>query len=145
MDNFPIKKFQLINIINKNPNNLKKITKIIHPIVRKEMKLFLKKNQNKKAVVLDIPLFLENNLDHKNDILVFIDPDKKKAILRLKRRTNFNKRNCFNWCRPHILWFRSARATLSGQYGKPPTKTCPRLEAAPIILLGPRRNRRGFT
>tara|TARA_E500000331_G_scaffold342319_1_gene375745 strand:- start:14 stop:313 length:300 start_codon:yes stop_codon:yes gene_type:complete len=43
LDNFPIKKFQLINIINKNPNNLKKITKIVHPIVRKEMKLFLKK------------------------------------------------------------------------------------------------------
>ena len=93
LDNFPIKKFQLINIINKNPNNLKKITKIVHPIVRKEMKLFLKKNQNKKAVVLDVPLFLENNLDYKNDILVFIDPDKKKAILRLKKRTNFNKKN----------------------------------------------------
>ena len=93
LDNFPIRKFQLISIINKNPNNLKKITKIVHPIVRKEMKLFLKKNQNKKAVVLDVPLFLENNLDYKNDILVFIDPDKKKAILRLKRRTNFNKRN----------------------------------------------------
>jgi len=98
LDNFPIRKFQLISIINKNPNNLKKITKIVHPIVRKEMKLFLKKNQNKKAVVLDIPLFLENNLDRKNDILVFIDPDKKKAILRLKRRTNFNKRNFKLFC-----------------------------------------------
>ena len=93
LDNFPIRKFQLISIINKNPNNLKKITKIVHPIVRKEMKLFLKKNQNKKAVVLDIPLFLENNLDHKTDILVFVDPDQKKALLRLKKRRNFNKKN----------------------------------------------------
>ena len=95
LDNFPIKKLQLINIINKNSNNLKKITKIVHPIVRKEMQLFLKENQRKKAkaVVLDIPLFLENKLDYKTDILVFIDPDKKKAILRLKKRTNFNKKN----------------------------------------------------
>ena len=93
LDNFPIKKFQLINIINKNSNNLKKITKIVHPIVRKEMKLFLKKNKNKKAVVLDIPLFLENKLDRKTDILVFIDPDQKKAVSRLKRRINFNKKN----------------------------------------------------
>ena len=93
LNNFPIKKLQLINIINKNSNNLKKITKIVHPIVRKEMQSFLKKNKRKKAVVLDIPLFLENKLDYKTDILVFIDPDQKKALLRLKKRRNFNKKN----------------------------------------------------
>tara|TARA_X000000950_G_scaffold24379_1_gene26100 strand:- start:110 stop:688 length:579 start_codon:yes stop_codon:yes gene_type:complete len=95
LDNFPIKKLQLINIINKNSNNLKKITKIVHPIVRKEMQLFLKENQRKKAkaVVLDIPLFLENKLDYKTDILVFIDADQKKLLPRLKRRKNFNQKN----------------------------------------------------
>ncbi len=89
---FPIKKFELINIINKNPINLKKIIKIVHPIVRKEMKLFLKKNKNKKAIVLDVPLFLENKLNLETDILVFIDADQKKILFRLKKRKNFNQK-----------------------------------------------------
>jgi len=35
------------------------------------MKLFLNKNKNKKFVVLDIPLLLENKLNKKSDILIF--------------------------------------------------------------------------
>ena len=92
IENFPIQKFELINIINKNPKNLKKITKIVHPVVRKEMKLFLKKNKNKKAIVLDVPLFLENKLNLETDILVFIDADQKKILSKLKKRKNFNQK-----------------------------------------------------
>ena len=50
LEKFPIKKSELIKIINKNTKNLKKITKIVHPIVRKEMKLFLKKIKIKKLL-----------------------------------------------------------------------------------------------
>ena len=91
-EKFPIKKFELINIINKNPKNLKKITKIVHPVVRKEMKLFLRKNKNKKAIVLDVPLFLENKLNLETDILVFFDADQKKILSKLKKRKNFNQK-----------------------------------------------------
>lgn len=87
---FPIGKDDLVKIINQNPVNLKKIIKIVHPLVRKEMNKFLKKNKNKKAVVLDIPLFLENKLNLNTDILVFIDPSKNKMISKLKKRKNFN-------------------------------------------------------
>jgi len=62
----------------------------VHPLVRKEMNKFLKKNKNKKAVVLDIPLFLENKLNLNTDILVFIDPTKNKMMTKLKKRKNFN-------------------------------------------------------
>ena len=87
---FPIGKDDLVKIINQNPTNLKKIIKIVHPLVRKEMNKFLKKNKNKKAVVLDIPLFLENKLNLNTDILVFIDPSKNKMMTKLKKRKNFN-------------------------------------------------------
>jgi len=87
---FPIGKNDLVKIINQNPTNLKKIIKIVHPLVRKEMNKFLKKNKNKKAVVLDIPLFLENKLNLNTDILVFIDPLKNKMLTKLKKRKNFN-------------------------------------------------------
>ena len=87
---FPIDKNDLVKTITQNPFNLKKIIKIVHPLVRREMNKFLKKNKNKKAVVLDIPLFLENKLNLDTDILVFVDSPKNKMISRLKKRKNFN-------------------------------------------------------
>ena len=45
------------------------------------MNKFLKKNKNKKFVVLDIPLLLENKINQKKDILVFVD-SKKKMFLK---------------------------------------------------------------
>ena len=62
---FPIKKEEISNVILANNNNLNKIVKIVHAEVRKRMNLFLKKNKNKKIVILDIPLLLENNINKK--------------------------------------------------------------------------------
>ena len=87
---FPIDKSDLVKIITHKPSNFKKIIKIVHPLVRKQMYKFLKKNKNKKAVVLDVPLFLENKLNLNTDILVFIDPSKYKMRSKLKKRKNFN-------------------------------------------------------
>ena len=44
------------------------------------MNNFIKKNKNKKFIVLDIPLLLENKINKKNDILIFVDAKKKKLI-----------------------------------------------------------------
>ena len=87
---FPINKVNITNAILKNKKNLKKIINIIHPEVRRKMNLLLKKNNKKKMVILDIPLFLENKLNKKNDILIFVDASKKEIFKRLKQRKNFN-------------------------------------------------------
>ena len=87
---FPINKKELINAILKNRDNIKKISSIVHPEVRKELKNFIKKNNKKKFVILDIPLFLENKLNKKSDIIIFIQSSNKEALKRLKRRKNFN-------------------------------------------------------
>ena len=50
------------------------------------MNKFLVKNKNKKAVILDIPLFLENKMNKKKDIIVFIE-SKKMEILRMPLNT----------------------------------------------------------
>ena len=89
INSFPIKKKCLIDIILKKKYNIKIINKIVHPLVRLRMNNFLKKNKNKKAVVLDIPLFLENNLNKKKDNIIFVNSkikDIKKKIL--KRNVN---------------------------------------------------------
>ena len=88
--NFPLKKNELLKIIFQNKKNLNTLGKIIHPIVRKTMQNFLKKNRKKKFVVLDIPLFLENRLNEKKDIIIFIEADKKKINQKLKKRKNIN-------------------------------------------------------
>ena len=87
---FPIKKKYVSKAILDNPNNLKKIIEIVHKEVKKKLKVFLTKNKNKKIVILDIPLLLENKLDHKNDILVFIHSSKSKILKKLRKRKNFN-------------------------------------------------------
>ena len=88
---FPISKKELIAAINHDNKNLKKISSIVHPLVRKKMKNFLRENKSKKIVVLDIPLLIENKLYKKEDILVFISSKKNKVINRLKKRKNYDR------------------------------------------------------
>ena len=88
---FPIKKKEVIKAINSNKNNLKKISAIIHPIVRKKMENFLNKNKKSKIVVLDIPLLIENKLNKKRDVLIFVSSSNNNILKRLKKRPLFNK------------------------------------------------------
>tara|TARA_B100001559_G_C16477462_1_gene612073 strand:- start:911 stop:1480 length:570 start_codon:yes stop_codon:yes gene_type:complete len=87
---FPIDKLEITKAILANETNLKKIVKIVHQEIRKKMKLFIKKNKNKKFVILDIPLLLENKINNKTDILVFIESKKSDIEKRIKKRLNFN-------------------------------------------------------
>ena len=87
---FPVKKNELLEAIMVNRYNLKKIIRIVHPEVRTNMNKFIKKNKNKKFVILDIPLFLENKMNKQNDVLIFIDAKKKEINKRLKKRNNKN-------------------------------------------------------
>jgi dephospho-CoA kinase len=87
---FPIKKEEIIKAIVDSEKNLKKITKIVHPEIRKKLNIFLKDNNKKKAVILDIPLLLENKLNQKGDIIIFIQSKKTEVTKRLKKRNNYN-------------------------------------------------------
>ena len=89
---FPVKKIEISNAIMGNQYNLKKIIKIIHPEVQSRMNNFIKKNKNKKIVILDIPLLMENKMNKKNDILIFVDAKKKEINKRLKKKLNFNSK-----------------------------------------------------
>ena len=91
VNSFPIKKNDLSKAIIEDKKNLKKISSIVHPLVRKRLKKFLNKNKNSKILVLDVPLLVENKLYNKNDILIFVKSNKKKILKRLKERSNYNK------------------------------------------------------
>ena len=70
ISSFPINKKEITKAILSNKVNLQKIISIVHLEIRKLLKLFLIKNRNKKIIILDIPLLLENKINIKNDILV---------------------------------------------------------------------------
>ena len=91
-NSFPIDKNEVSKAILSQSNNLKKIVKIVHLEIGKKIKIFLKKNRNKKFVILDIPLLLENKINKKKDILVFVQSKKSDILKRLKKRKNYNKR-----------------------------------------------------
>ena len=92
ISSFPLNKNEITNAILDNKVNLKKIISIVHIEIRKKLKLFLKKNRNKKIIILDIPLLLENKINNKDDILVFVDSKKIEIEKRLKKRLNFNRK-----------------------------------------------------
>ena len=89
---FPINKLEITNAILSNKTNLKKITRIVHQEIRKKMKLFIKKYKNKKIIILDIPLLLENKINNKKDILVYVDSKTKDIEKRIKKRVNFDSK-----------------------------------------------------
>jgi dephospho-CoA kinase len=62
----------------------------VHPEVRKDLQKFIKKHNKKKAIVLDIPLLLENKLNKKKDVIIFVQSSNKEVLKRLKKRKNFN-------------------------------------------------------
>ena len=87
---FPIDKEQISDAILKKKSNLEIIIKIVHKEIRKKFKLFLNKNKNKKIIIMDIPLLLENKINNKTDILIFVESKKSDIDKRLKKRKNFN-------------------------------------------------------
>ena len=87
---FPIDKIQLSKAILANNSNLKKIINIVHKEIRNKLRIFISKNRNKKFVILDIPLLLENKINQKKDILIFVDSRKNEILRNLRKRENFN-------------------------------------------------------
>ena len=86
---FPIQKEEIIRAISSNEINLKKITNIIHPEIRRKMNLFLKDNKKKEVVILDIPLLLENKLNQRGDIIIFIQSKKKRSSKEIEKKRQF--------------------------------------------------------
>ena len=89
---FPIEKNEVSNAILSNKKNLKKIVKIVHFEIRKKLNNFIKSNKYKKIIILDIPLLLENKINKKKDILVFVQSKKSSILKNLKKRKNFNNK-----------------------------------------------------
>ncbi len=82
LKNYKNLKTVLRNKIINGDLNIKKVESIIHPIIRKEMNDFSKKNKKKRTLFFEIPLLIESKLMKKFDLIIFI---KARKSIRLKR------------------------------------------------------------
>ena len=82
-------KGKIKRIISKNKGSLKKLEKIIHPLVRKGLRNFIKKNKNKEILIFEIPLLIESRLMKTFTKVVFVNSKKKTRLKRyLKKGKN---------------------------------------------------------
>jgi len=86
-----INKNELRDILKKNPKKFKYLNKIIHPIVREKLILFLSKYKKTKLVVLDIPLLIENKMFNFVDIFILVKTKLNIFKIRIKKRRNLDK------------------------------------------------------
>ena len=80
-----VNKEELRNHLLLNPKDKKKLEKIIHPLVEKEIINFLDKETNPIRIV-EVPLLFESKMDHYFDTIVVIDVDNKTQLERLTNR-----------------------------------------------------------
>ncbi len=86
-----INKQDLRDSLKKNPKKFKFLNKIIHPIVRKRLDIFLSRFKKNKLVVLDIPLLVESKMLNFVDILVLVKTRSNSFLSRIKKRKNLDK------------------------------------------------------
>ena len=86
-----INKQELRDLLKKSPKKFNFLNKIIHPIVRKRLVLFLSRFKKNKLVVLDIPLLVENKMFNIVDILVLVKTKSSSFLSRIKKRKNLDK------------------------------------------------------
>jgi len=87
-----INKQDLRDSLKKNPKKFKFLNKIIHPIVRKRLALFLSRFKKNKLVVLDIPLLVENKMLNFVDIFILVKTKSNSFLSRIKKRKNLDKK-----------------------------------------------------
>ena len=68
-----------------NPKDIKKINKIVHPLVKQEIVKFLKEN-NKGLVAVEVPLLYESKMDNLFDVIIAVDIDSKKQAKLISER-----------------------------------------------------------
>ena len=79
-------KKSLKSLIHKNESQLRKLEKIIHPLVRKKIRKFTSNNKNKKILFYEIPLLIESKLMKFFDVIIFVKAKKKFRLKRFKSK-----------------------------------------------------------
>ena len=88
LENGVINRAKLADIVLKNPQALKQVEEIVHPLVWSERDKFFKENQETGAnlVVYDIPLLFEKGVDSSVDVIVVVSATSETQKARVLAR-----------------------------------------------------------
>ena len=78
----------LASIVFGDRKKLRKLEKIIHPLVKKKKKTFLNRNRNKKVIIMEIPIIFERKNKKNYDYIILMDVNKKIQRQRIIKRKN---------------------------------------------------------
>ena len=78
-------------ILFDNKKNIKKLERLVHPLVRNKMREFTKKNNSKKLLFYEIPLLIESNLTKYFNLIIFVRAKKKVRLKRFKLKKGDEK------------------------------------------------------
>lgn len=92
-DSFPnavqahtIDKARLAEIVFQDPQKLQMLEAILHPLVYQEHQRFIKANQEKSLIVLEIPLLFETGGEKLCDMVLYTTCSQELAQQRVKKR-----------------------------------------------------------
>jgi dephospho-CoA kinase len=92
-DKIEINRKKVSNLISQKIIDLKKIEKIIHPLLKKSRLNFIKENKRERIIAFEIPLLYETGANKWLDYVISVYCSKKTQMERLYERRNFNKDN----------------------------------------------------
>lgn len=82
---------RLSGFVFDQPQTLKKLCRIIHPLVKREIFSELKKHKSRRAIVIDAPLLVESGLDEKCDYLLVVRANLKQQLERASESLSLSK------------------------------------------------------
>ncbi len=91
-------RIKLRKIVFNNPNKLKKLNKITHPLIINEIKKQINsiiKSSNKK-IIIDAPLLIESNAKNLVDKIIAVKCSKKEQITRILKKKKYTKKEIEN-------------------------------------------------
>ena len=90
-DKIEIDRKKISNLIKQKIIDLKKIEKIIHPLLKKNRLNFIKENKRERIIAFEIPLLYETGANKWLDYVISVYCSNKTQMERLYDRKNFNK------------------------------------------------------
>ena len=90
-DKIEIDRKKISNLIKQKIIDLKKIEKIIHPLLKKSRLNFIKENERERIIAFEIPLLYETGANKWLDYVISVYCSNKTQMERLYDRKNFNK------------------------------------------------------
>ena len=90
-DEIEIDRKKVSNLIRQKIIDLKKIEKIIHPLLKTSRLKFIEENEKESIIAFEIPLLYETGANKWLDYIISVYCSKKTQMERLYERKNFNE------------------------------------------------------